>query len=455
MLPNTIARAPGSLPLLGHARQLTRDPLGFLESQRALGPLVRVNLGPTPAYVLNDPELVQRVLVRDAGSFDKGRLFEKLRDWLGEGLFNSEGATHRARRRMMQPAFHHREITRYCRVMAEEAERVSAGWHDGQIVSLDEEMHELTLGIVARALFSAEVVRSSSREIGESLSVLLPLLARRSLSPLGALEKLPTPAKLRFDREVVRIRAGIGEIIRVYRHDGSDDHADLLTMLLRADDPGAPDGLRDTHIQDEVISVMSAGTDTSAATMSWLFHELARHPEVERKLHEELDAVLTAGPVSYEQTGKLEYTRAVVSETLRMDCPIWITMRRATSTVELGGHRLPAGTQFIISPRTLHRDPTVFPDPLRFDPLRWLAPRQPEPRQRLAYLPFGAGRRKCIGDSFAWYEMVIAVATIARRWRLSLGARTGGRGRTSAVAKPEARPVTVHDRTKSATTAKS
>jgi cytochrome P450 len=236
----------------------------------------------------------------------------------------------------------------------------------------------------------------------------------RALSP-EFVGRLLVRGNRRFDQAVTGMRAVVGGLIDGWRAEGVD-RGDLLSMLLLArDDDGA--GMSDQQAYDEVITLLTAGIETSALALSWLFHQIAWHPEVERRLHEEIDGVLAGRPVTFDDVPKLVYTNQVINETLRM-FPVWILMRRALRGVNLGDTVIPEGTEVTISPHALHYDPRSFANPSRFDPDRW-APDRVRDVPRGAFIPFGAGNRKCVGNMFAQLEMTVTVATIASRWRLT------------------------------------
>ncbi len=267
--------------------------------------------------------------------------------------------------------------------------------------------------ITGEALFGTELGHAAIAEARESIPIVIKQGMIRALSP-AFVEKLLVRGNRQFDRAIVRMRTVVQGVIADWRAAGVD-RGDLLSMLLMArDDSGA--GMTDQQVYDEVVTLLSAGIETSALALAWLFHEIAQHPEVERRVHEEVDSVLAGRPVTFDDVPKLVYTQQVISETLRM-YPVWILMRRTANEVDLGGERLPPGTEVTVSPHTLHYDSRSFADPHRFDPDRW-APDRVGSVPRGAYIPFGAGNRQCVGNTFAQLEMAITVATVATNWRL-------------------------------------
>ncbi|MER5465473.1 cytochrome P450 [Streptomyces sp. NPDC002668] len=406
--------APGALPLLGHGPALLRRPLDFLCSLPATGPVVRIRLGGLPAYVINDADLVRSVLVGEAGRFDQGVMIEKVRPLLGSGVGTADGAEHRRLRRLMQPAFHKARIARYAATMTAVAAERSAAWQPGRTLRIDEEMNELALTTVARALFSSDLGADAITEVQRSLPLILDEIPRRAMLP-EALLRLPTPANRRFDRAVRRLRSATRHVVDAARADGTD-HGDLLSVLLLAEDEATGARLTDDQVHDQLVNMLVAGTETTGATLAWTFHELARNPAVEDRLHQETDKVLSGRPAVFEDIPRLPYTLRVVQEALRLYAP-WIILRLSPGEVLLGDVCIPAGATVLFSPYVLHHQPELYPDPLAFDPDRWL-PERAAKLPKCASIPFGAGSRQCPGNVFALTQAVIQVATIAARWRL-------------------------------------
>ena len=405
--------APGRWPVLGHTPALLRRRFGFTEGLHAHGDIVRVYLGTLPMYFVTTPELTHRVLVTDSASFGKGAMFDKFRPFVGNGLVNSGGAFHLRQRRLVQPAFHRDRITRYAEKMETAVSRLCGSWQPGERREINEDMQALAVTIVGEALFGTEFGRTAIEEARYSIPIVIRHGMVRALSP-AFVGPLLVRGNRQFDRAVHRMRAVVGRLITEWRATGVD-RGDLLSMLLMArDEDGEP--MTDQQAYDEVVTLLSAGIETSALALAWLFHEIAAHPDVERRVHEEIDQVLSGRPVTADDVPKLTYVQQVVNETLRM-YPIWILMRRTLRPVRLGGVGLPAGTEVTISPHALHHDPHLFDDPHRFDPDRW-APENVKDIPRGAFIPFGAGNRMCVGNAFAMTEMVVTVATIASRWRL-------------------------------------
>lgn len=420
--------APDRLPLLGHAVALRRRPLDFLQDARRLGGLVKVYLGPRPAYLVNDPDLVRHVLVTEARKFDKGAFFDKVRAIVGNGLVSSNGAFHLRQRRLMQPAFHRQQIARYAQIMSDFLTERAASWRPGEVLSVHDEMHEIALTLIGKTLFSSDLGEEAVAEVKRSIPIIRDGVTRRTLSPVELLEKLPTPANRRFERAVVRIRRVIDEVVDAYRKDGTDRH-DLLSMMLRARDADTGQAMTDEQVSDEVVTIMLAGSETTANTMAWTFYRLGRHPEIADRVAAEAADVLGGRRVTFDDLARLEYAGRVLNEVVRL-YPLWLVMRRSVGPVVLGPTTVPPDTELILSPLAMHRDPKLFPDPMEFDPDRW-TPERAAAIPKHAFIPFGSGNRQCIGDGFGWTEALIALVTVASRWRLE---PVPGRPVTEAVA---------------------
>jgi cytochrome P450 len=437
---------PRPLPLFGHALHLLRDPWTFLESARPLDDVVPIRLGPSRAYIVNSPDLVRRVLVVAPKTFGKGVQFDKLRPILGNGLVTAPGGEeHLRHRRLVQPAFHHTRIAGYATIMRNLASETADSWHDGQQLAIDREMAQLTMRVVGKALFSAELGGAVVDEVIRSMPIVLGGVTKRALAPTALLEKLPTAGNRRFHEANLRLRLVVDRLIAQYRQAGTD-HGDMVSMLLLARDDESGAGLTDSQVRDEVITMLLAGTETTANALCWALHILGERPDIEVRLHAEIDAVLgDSDDLSFDQIGQLDYTRRVVSEVLRLYPPAWLLTRRTEERVSLGDVEIPAGASVLISPYAMHRDPQLYRQPDVFDPDRWLPERAKE-IARPAFLPFGAGNRRCIGEAFAWTEAVVVLATIAGRWWLRPVPGVEVRKQAAATLTPSQLPMVARSR---------
>ncbi|MEU5884324.1 cytochrome P450 [Spirillospora sp. NPDC047279] len=441
---SAIPTVPGRLPMLGHMTPFKRRPLEFVQSLRSHGDLVRIYLGRTPVYVANSPEAIHRIFVAEQRHLNNGRIFDKARQVFGNGIPFSDGSFYVRQRRIMQPAFHRQRVEQYAEIMRAEATAKAESWTAGQVVDLHSEMRELVIDTVAKTLFSSELGREAVRELKRSIPILLGGIVSRTLSPAELLNRLPVGKSRRIDEAKERLRRVIGEVIREYRANPGDRN-DLLSMLLLSHDDTTGEGMTDDQLHDEIIGITVSGTETATLSLSWLFHEMSRHPDVEKRVYAEIDSVLGDQTVGFEHVAALEYTHRVITEILRLHHPLWMLMRRAHSTVELAGVQLPPGTEVMFSPYALHRDPVLYPDPHRFDPDRWLNGGY-EDAPPGTFIPFGLGRRQCIGEAFGWAEVTIGTAEIVRRWRLRPVAGRKVREVALATVHPSELPMVIEPR---------
>jgi cytochrome P450 len=423
--PRRRARYPGEFLL-----SMSRDPLGlFVRLAREHGDVVRLQAAGRTFVLVAHPDAAREVLVTQQRKFVRGYAHRGLRAILGEGLLTSEGEVHRRQRRIAQPAFHRERIARYADAMTAAAARWDERWGaraapggSGATVEMHAEMMALTLGIAGETLFGARVDAIA----GEVAAAMADAL---SAGPLAFLPfarwtlRLPIPVARRFRQARTRLDRIVYGIIAERRRAGdAADRDDLLSMLLLATDPDETDGapMSDAQLRDEVMTIFLAGHETTASALTWTWYLLAQHPEAEARLHAELDAVLGGGAGAaprmprVEDLPSLAYTRAVVAESMRLYPPAYAIGRICAERTELAGHAVEPGWGVITSPWLAHHDARWWPEPERFRPERWAEPAPDRPK--LAYFPFGAGSRICIGEQFAWTEAILVLATLARRW---------------------------------------
>ena len=419
MAASILPRHPKGALLTGHFGAYRRDPLRFLtRSARDYGDVVPLRFGLARVVLLSHPDLIEDVLVRQHRYFSKSRFVIKgVRPILGNGLFSSDGDLWRRQRRMMQPAFHRVRIAAYGELMVAATQRMLAGWRPGEQRDLFQDMTRLTLAIVAKALFNADV-EGDAAAVGKALTVGLEATNARLTSLLAPLlpDWFPSPTNRRLQRVVRELDAIIFRIIAQRRASGEDPE-DLLSLLLHASDEDDGGGMTDRQLRDELMTLFLAGHETTAVALSWTWYLLAQHPSVEAQLVAELESVLGGRPPTTADLPRLAYTEMVVQEALRLYPPAWALSRGTRAPCEIGGQRLAAGTEVIMSPWVLQRDPRYFERPDDFHPERWragLAKRLP----RFAYFPFGGGQRRCIGEAFAMMEAILVVATVAQHVRL-------------------------------------
>jgi cytochrome P450 len=404
---------PGELILLAR-----HDPLALFQRMAAAGgEVVRARVGPREVFLLNHPETARALLSYSGDALIKERALRLSRIVLGNGLVTSDGALHRQQRRLLLPGFHQRQIEASAEVMASLAEQRAEGWREGQVIAVDEEMMRLTLEIAARALFGAEL-HGEVDELQHAVLTALTIFDRHRNPFAELLNRLPLPATVRVWRARRRIEQTVQRFIRERRQAGAGP-LDILSLLLAAREEETGLDLSDRQVQDEIVTLLLTGHETTAVALTWTWYFLARHREVEVRLHAELDTVLGDRAPTFADAKKLIWTRQVVSEAMRLRPPVWAVSRQAIAEVNIGGYRFSRGATLAVCPFTLHRDPAWWSDPESFRPERF-APEAEPPVRKFSYLPFSAGPRGCIGEHFAWAECILVVASVARRWRLRL-----------------------------------
>ncbi len=396
-----------------------RGPLPYFQNlARQYGDLSFFRIGPQEAFFLNHPTLIKDVLVTNNQNFTKGIVLQRAKRLLGEGLLTSEGEFHRRQRRLAQPAFHRQRIATYAEVMVDYALRTGARWKDGATLDISEEMMRLTLGIVGKTLFDADV-ESESGEVGQAMTVVMELFDTLTMPFFELLSKLPLPQLRRFDAARSKLDRIIFSLIENRRQSGVD-RGDLLSMLLLAQDEEGDGGqMTDQQLRDELMTIFLAGHETTANALTWTWYLLSQHSEVEKTLHGEIDEVLGARTPTFDDVAKLRYTEMVFAESMRLYPPAWAIGRLSAVDCEIGGYFVPRKSLVISSQFVMHRDGRFYDDPLKFEPERWTLESR-ESRPQFSYFPFGGGPRRCIGEGFAWMEGVLLLATLAREWKLHL-----------------------------------
>jgi cytochrome P450 len=462
--PTPTPTAPGGLPLIGHAHHLARGPLPFITSLRGRGSVVRIRIGPTPAYVVTDPALTRRVLVTDAAHFTKGgKIIDALRVFFGDGLATvADGDTHLRNRRLMQPMFNKAHIATRGTAMIDQVRAMVDAWPEGRPRDVYADMNDITLAAFLVALFGTDLPVHLQSEFTALMPPIMKGTIRQTILPPW-MTRLPLPANRAHADRVSRLRALIDVAIDHHAARASEapadpsaeaaggphaaarsagesaDRAGLFTTLLTAEDP-----LSRAQLQDEAITLLTGAIETTGTTLAWTLYEISRHPEIEQRLREELAAVCPDRPLGHDDLEHLPYARQVLQEAVRKYGPAWMVTRTATRDIDLGGHRIPEGADVVWSPYLHQHDPDHFPDPDVFDPDRWTPERAPAARG--SFLAFGDGRRKCIGENFAWTELQIILATVLQRWkRLELVSRPP-RAQAVVTVKPDVMTMAYHDR---------
>ncbi|MFI6879549.1 cytochrome P450 [Streptomyces sp. NPDC050400] len=441
--------APGGAPLLGHAWNLLRDPLGFLTELRDGGDVVRLKLGPKTAYAVCDPELVA-TLLKSPDFLVGGPLWETMGVLLGKGVATSNGPLHRRQRRAIQPAFRMDRIHEYAVVMEDEARAMAARWSDGQTVDIGAEVFRTATRIVARSVLQVESIDERADRLSAALHTVFEGLYRRMILSFGPLYRMPLPANRRFENALADLHRLVDEIIAERRAAAASmapgsNPDDLLAALLDDRDENG-ETVNEQEVHDQVVSLVVAGAENVAKTLTWTFQLLAEHPEHESRLSEELESVTRGRPVAFGDIKELAYMRNLITESMRIRPAVWILTRLAAVDTTLGGYRIPAGSDIVYSPLAMQRDPRAFHDHLAFDPDRWL-PERAADVTLAAHAPFSVGNRKCPGDHFSMAELSLVLGAVVQKWRVTPAAGADGTPRIGITLQPRQALIRVEART--------
>ena len=421
--PTRSEQPPGPPPRKGlledalfYARFAT-DPIGFVRKRfETYGDIYRVPTKDVPLYVTRHPDHAHEVLVSRAAHYDKQHsAFKQLSTVLGSGLLTSDGDHWARHRRMMHPVFARSRLAGYADVMVGETSTELASWKHDTYRDLGRDMTELTLRIVSTTLFSHDASGDATRTRTAMASI------HDVLGGAPIPEWVPWPGRKRVAESIALLDDLIFSMIARRRERGPREGAsDLLDLLLAAKDTdGDGAGLSDREIRDELLTLFLAGHETTAHALTWTFILLAQNPDAERALHEELDRVLDGRAPTFEDAERLPYTLQVIKESMRLYPPAYTLARRAIADTQVGGYDIPKGSEVVVWLYMTHHDARWYPEPWRFRPQRF--DKEAEARlPKLAYLPFGAGGRACIGRAFALLEAQLVLATLAQRYRLHL-----------------------------------
>ena len=397
-----------------------RDPIAFLRQMaKEQGDWATFPIGPYPCVLINDPQAIFDLLVTNSKNVEKGPGLLRTGPLLGDGLLTADTATHGRRRSRVQPAFSRAMILGYATAMVECAQTMSGCWKRGDTLDIHREMNRLTLGIIGETLFKADLDEEAG-EVGEALTTALYSLYDR-LRPQAASNEQRSAAREAFPRAQARLQHIVDRLVSERRDSGTPDDEDksLIALLLREDAGDGDLALTETQIRDEAMTFFLAGHESVANALTWTWYALSQSPECAAQFYGELDEALGGQPPCYDDLARLPYTRRLLMESMRLYPPAWMVSRRAHTDCEVGGHSLPAGTIAIAAQCVTHSDPRYYANPNGFDPDRWLTQRA-MPRRSLTYFPFGAGPRACIGEQFAWTELILLLAALGQRWKLDL-----------------------------------
>lgn len=418
---NRERRPPGpkGTPIMGVMREFNRDSLGFIErAQREHGDIVWMRFLYVPALFLYHPNQIEYVLATNPKNFIKSmslrsNFFQRL---VGNGLLTSQGEEWKRQRRLTSPAFHRERIAGYADTMVDYSRRLTASWREGETRDMHREMMRLTLEIVVRCLFSADVSNDVD-EVGATLGELVKPFASQATLKWILNNRLPTPYHIHFHRLAKKIDDVVYRII-AERHASGTDTGDLFSTLLAARDEDGSQ-MTDRQLRDEVMTLFLAGHETTALTLAWSWYLLGMNPDIEQQFHAELDEVLGDRNPTFADLPRLKYTEKIAKESMRLYPPAYGLGREAINDCEIGGYRVPRGTQVFMFQWVTQRDPRFYDRPDEFMPERW-TDQFAEQMPKYAYFPFGGGPRACVGASFAMMEIILVLATIGQKFRLQL-----------------------------------
>jgi cytochrome P450 len=429
-----------------------QDPLTVLHNlSKEYGDISHFKFGKHHIYLINNPDYIKDVLVNYENNFIKSRGLQLAKRILGEGLLTSEGELHRRQHQLIQPVFQQDEIPRYANIMTDYALNISSQWYDHATIDIHKEFMHLTLAIVSKTFFNVSIEESEIKEIDQYVTTIIEHFNRARMPFAGIIEKVPLPSNIQFHHAKKHLDKIIYRIIDSHinsdnnghnkQQNGSYPHKDLISLLLQGqadgymsvseNDEAANKSNNKVHniistskqqLRDNVMTIFLAGHETVANALTWTFYLLSQNPKQEKSLHDEIDSALydndrtvpTAKDIS-----KLEYTQRVFAESMRLYPPAWAIGRQAIEDCKIGGYVIPAGSSILMSQYLMHHDPRYFPEPERFDPERW-NPQEKAKRSRFSYFPFGGGIRSCIGETFAWIEGILVIASIARHWKMRI-----------------------------------
>ncbi|MGA5135376.1 cytochrome P450 [Streptomyces olivoreticuli] len=433
----------GRLPILGHAVQFRTRPFEFLASLPAHGDLVRIHMGPKPAFVATHPATVREVLM-DSRTYDKGGpVFEKARYYLRNGLATSTFETHQRQRRTMNPLFHHGRLPQYVNAAGEVVAETVESWSDGQTLDVTDTMFAMTTRITALTLASAAMDEAVIDEVSKLYADITEGVYTRTVAPFNVLTRLPTKTTQRYLGACARMWEIAEMVIGAYQADPAD-HGDMLSILVNTtNDDGSP--IDSEELKDQVIILITGAVETLGTALAWTFHLLAEHPALEQRVHEEARSVLGTRAATWDDIAQLPFTSRVVTESMRIRPPTWMLTRQTTQETTLAGHRLPADATVMFSPYMIHHRADIYANPEQFDPDRWL----PERSAGLppgAFIPFGGGGRMCIAERLSNAEATTIIATIIARWQLHGLPDTRVRPVLRAILRPNCLPMRLQRR---------
>ncbi|MEH2195233.1 MAG: cytochrome P450 [Nostoc sp.] len=412
---------PRGFPIIGCFPQMSTNPLQFLtNAAREHGGVVHLGaIGPQQLYLIADPDCIKYVLQENPQNYTKGENFKDIKLVIGEGLVISEGDSWRSQRRLMQPSFHRQQIAAMVDDMTQLTNQMLERWQKkavGTTLDVSEEMLVLTQKILLKTTLSLEA-DSDITELTQAWNIIYKFLSDRLWAVIKPPISFPTPKNRQFTQAINTLRTVANKIIQ-QRKQGNDTTHDILSMFMSTQDESG-NGLSDRQLHDQIVGLFSAGFETSAVTLGWIWYLLSKYPTVERQLQAELTTVLAGRTPTFEDLPQLKYTKMVVQEAMRLYPGAWVYARNNLADDSIGGYDIPGGSMLLISPFVTHRLPDFWDNPEGFDPERF-TPENSADRPRYAYFPFGGGQRQCLGDMFALTEIQLIVAMVCQRFRLNL-----------------------------------
>lgn len=412
---STLPPGPQESKVFGSLNHYLKDlPYYLLRLAREFGPMCTFHLGKTPVVLVNEPDLIEQVLVRDARKFEKARGLKRAKVLLGEGLFTSEGSFHLRQRRLCQKPFTKKWLPPYQVIMQECAKEACDSFTDGEEKDMLAEMMHLTLRVIGKAAFSMDLLEEAPT-VGAALTEFLEWFPTRMVPGSELLDHLPVPSTKHINHALKELDKVIFSIIEKRREDPSKHEGDFLSILMAAVDDEDGTGMTDKQLRDEIMSIFLGGHETTANALTWSYYQLSLHPDIRAKLQHEVDTVLEGRLPTYDDCAKLEYTRMVFAEAMRMFPPVWYMGREALEDYEIGGYTIPKGGTIALSQLVTHHDSRFWEEPMAFRPERHTK-EATHARPKYAYFPFSGGERFCLGEKFAWLEGVTVLSTMVQKW---------------------------------------
>ncbi|MFC0523056.1 cytochrome P450 [Pontibacillus salicampi] len=397
----------------GHLTSFKQDPLAFLDQiQKEDTDIVRLRFGHQNIYHIKDPDILKEVLVTKADYFKKAKSFAVLKAFVGEGLLTSEGEVHKQQRRRMQPSFTESHLSSYVMVMEEETKEMMANWKLDTPFNIHTELMNVALGIICRTMFGTDV-NKDYLTISQAIDEIMTTSTKRIRSLIKIPLSVPTKENKKYVQSILALENVISSIIQKRREQPTPTRTDLLSILMESRDK---DGnvMSERQLRDEVMTIFLAGHETTANAMGWTMYHVATHPNVERKIMDEIQEVVGNSNLTYEHAKQLTYLKAAIHEAIRLHPPAWLFGREAKESITIGENwGLHKGDVVHISPYVMHRQKQYYQEPDTFVPERFLDDSLKH-NPRFTYLPFGGGARSCIGNHFSIIEATVVLATIYR-----------------------------------------